>query len=118
MTLTWIVTPRQRCDLELLLVDGFAPLTGFVSQADYENILRNMRLNNDQLWPMPITLDVNDAFADRVTVGSNIDLLDFDNSLLATMTVTDTWHPDKKIEAKNVFGTTDTKHPAVNYLIH
>ena len=64
----WILTPRQRCDLEMLLVGGFAPLTGFLSQNDYDNVLAHSRLADGQLWSMPITLDVNEEFA-QVTVG-------------------------------------------------
>jgi sulfate adenylyltransferase len=114
----WIITPRQRCDLEMLLVGGFAPLTGFLSEADYTNVLINTRLANGQLWPMPITLDVNDAFAQKIVVGDTIGLYDTDNILLAYMNITDKWQPDKLLEAHHIFGTDDLKHPAVDYLFH
>jgi len=32
--LSWDLTPRQICDLELLLNGGFSPLTGFLNCAD------------------------------------------------------------------------------------
>ena len=34
------------------------------------------------------------------------------------MTVSDIWKPDKKAEAEHVFGTTDAKHPGVDYLLN
>jgi sulfate adenylyltransferase len=34
-----MVTPRQECDLEMLLNGGFTPLTGFLVQEDYERFV-------------------------------------------------------------------------------
>lgn len=114
----WVVTPRQRCDLELLLLGSFAPLSEFLSQADYESVLSSCRLTNGQLWPIPVTLDVNTAFAEKTMIGDEITLCDIDNSFLARMQITDKWKPNKSIEAKAVFGTTDSKHPGVEYLLN
>src|SRR5687768_17916924 len=55
---SWDLTPRQLCDLELLLNGGFSPLSGFMGRADYESVCQNMRLADGTLWPIPITLDV------------------------------------------------------------
>jgi len=114
----WIVDLRQRCDLELLLVGGFKPLSGFQTKLDYESILKNLRLANGQVWPIPITLDVSAEFAEKVQIADELELCDADNTILARMTVTDKWKPDKIFEAKQVFGTTDTQHPGVNYLLN
>lgn len=114
----WIVTHRQRYDIEMLLTNAFSPLTGFLSQADYENVLTHSRLTNNDLWPMPITLDVTDDFAHNVTIGETIHLYDSDNILLARMTVTDKWCPDKAIESEQIFATQDRKHPGVDYLFN
>ena len=40
---SWDLTPRQLCDLELLLNGGFSPLQGFLGQADYTRVCREMR---------------------------------------------------------------------------
>ena len=60
---SWQLTNRQICDLELILNGGFDPLNGFLSKNDYDSVLKEMRLNNGILWPLPITLDVDDEFA-------------------------------------------------------
>ncbi|MCK7582493.1 MAG: hypothetical protein MZV65_47530 [Chromatiales bacterium] len=62
---SWDLTPRQLCDLELLLNGGFSPLDGFLNQADYDRVVEEMRLSDGTLWPMPITLDVTEEFAGR-----------------------------------------------------
>jgi len=66
------LTPRQICDLELLMNGGFNPLRGFLSQADYEGVVDNMRLSDGTLWPMPITLDVTGAFSENIELGQDI----------------------------------------------
>lgn len=114
--LSWDLTPRQICDLELLMNGGFHPLKGFLGQADYEGVVRNMRLADGALWPMPITLDVSEAFAEKVEPGQDIALRDQEGVILAILSVSNKWRPDKSAEAKGVFGADDIAHPAVNYL--
>ncbi|WP_298563171.1 bifunctional sulfate adenylyltransferase/adenylylsulfate kinase [uncultured Aliiroseovarius sp.] len=110
------LTPRQICDLELLMNGGFNPLKGFLSEEDYNGVVENMRLADGQLWPMPITLDVSEDFAASIELGQDIALRDQEGVILATMTVTDRWEPNKANEAEKVFGADDDAHPAVNYL--
>ena len=110
------LTPRQLCDLELLMNGGFNPLTGFLGQADYDRVLEDMRLADDTLWPVPVTLDVSEAFAEQVTVGQDIALRDQEGVILAVLSVSDKWTPDKSREAEAIFGADDQAHPAVDYL--
>ncbi len=112
----WDLTPRQICDLELLMNGGFNPLKGFLGQADYESVVETMRLADGTLWPMPITLDVSEDFAATIEPGQDIALRDQEGVILATLSVTDKWVPDKAREAEKVFGADDLAHPAVNYL--
>ncbi|KPU84729.1 adenylyltransferase [Marinosulfonomonas sp. PRT-SC04] len=113
---SWDLTPRQTCDIELLMNGGFSPLKGFLDQDDYDGVIKNMRLADGTLWPMPITLDVDEKFADSVEVGQDIALRDQEGVILAMMSVTDKWEPNKALEAERVFGADDDAHPAVNYL--
>ena len=113
---SWDLTPRQICDLELLMNGGFNPLKGFLSEADYNGVVENMRLADGTLWPIPITLDVSEAFAEKLELGEDIALRDQEGVILGTLTVTDRWTPDKAREAEKVFGANDMAHPAVHYL--
>ncbi|MFV0335756.1 MAG: bifunctional sulfate adenylyltransferase/adenylylsulfate kinase, partial [Tropicimonas sp.] len=113
---SWDLTARQICDLELLMNGGFNPLKGFLSQADYDSVVESMRLTDGALWPMPITLDVSQGFADGIEPGQDIALRDPEGVILAILSVSDKWSPDKAREAVNVFGADDIAHPAVNYL--
>lgn len=113
---SWDLTPRQVCDLELLMTGGFNPLKGFMSEADYDGVVENMRLADGGLWPIPINLDVSEAFAEGIEADQDIALRDPEGVILAVMNVTDKWVPNKAREAAKVFGADDSAHPAVHYL--
>jgi len=113
---SWDLTARQVCDLELLMNGGFFPLKGFQSEADYDGVVESMRTEDGTLWPIPITLDVSEKFAEAVAPGQDIALRDQEGVILAIVSVTDKWVPNKTREAEHVYGADDLAHPAVNYL--
>ena len=113
---SWDLTARQVCDLELLMNGGFNPLKGFQSEADYISTVETMRTADGALWPIPVTLDVSEKFAEGVAPGQDIALRDQEGVILAILSVTDKWVPNKANEALKVFGADDLAHPAVNYL--
>ena len=114
--LSWSLTPRQICDLELIMNGGFYPLEGFLRREDYEEVVQNMRLANGKIWPIPITLDVSEEFANSIKTEQEIALRDQEGVILAILSVSDKWTPNKENEAEKVFGNNDLAHPAVNYL--
>ena len=116
--LSWQLTDRQICDLELLLNGGFSPLQGFMNENDYESVLNDMRLADGSLWPMPITLDISKNFAEKIKGEEKITLRDKEGFALAVLTIYDFWTPNLEKEAEKVYGTTDMTHPAVNYLLN
>ena len=114
----WDLTARQICDLELLMNGAFNPLKGFLGRDDYNNVLDHLRLKDGTLWPIPITLDVSELFAETTKIGDSIALCDQEGVILAKMEISDKWKPDKSYEAEKVFGTVDDFHPGVDYLIN
>jgi len=113
---SWDLTPRQLCDLELLLNGGFSPLRGFMNRRDYESVCREMRLSNGLLWPIPITLDVTEEFARSLAPGTMVALRDPEGVMLAALHVEEVWQPDREAEANLVFKTHSALHPGVAYL--
>ena len=115
---SWDLTARQICDLELLLSGGFSPLTGFLKRNDYEGVCHRMQLGSGVLWPIPITLDVTESFAQSLQPGtSKVALRDPEGVMLALLDVEEVWKPDRKAEAEAVFGTVSPAHPGVDYLL-
>jgi len=116
---SWDLTARQLCDVELLMNGGFSPLRGFMNRADYEGVCHNMRLANGTLWPIPITLDVTEEFAKKLTPGSShIALRDPEGVMLGVLHVEDVWQADRKAEAQAVFNSTSAAHPGADYAIN
>ncbi len=116
---SWDLTPRQICDLELLMSGGFSPLRGFMTKADYESVCHKMRLASGVLWPMPITLDVTEEFAKKLTPGSSkVALRDPEGVMLAVLHVEEVWQPDRAAEAKAVFNSTSKAHPGADYTMN
>ena len=114
---SWDLTPRQLCDLELLLSGAFSPLRGFLGRADVESVCADMRLSDGTLWPIPVTLDVPDELAAQVGPGASVALRDPEGVMLAALHVEEVYRPDRRAEAQGVFGTTDTAHPGVAHLL-
>jgi len=113
---SWDLTQRQCCDLELLMNGGFYPLNGFLNEKDYFSVLENMRLADNSLWPIPINLDVSKIFAKDLKINQKISLRDPEGVILAILEISDIYTPNKEKEAELVFGTNDIAHPSVNYL--
>ncbi len=111
------LTPRQLCDLEMILNGGFAPLSGFMCQEDYESSLEHMRLSDGTLWPIPILLDVTETIARELAPGSSLVLQDIEGVPLAVLHVQDVWQPDLHREARTIYGTTSVSHPGVRRLM-
>ncbi len=115
---SWDLSPRQLCDLELLLNGGFSPLQGFLSRADYERVCGEMRLASGRLWPIPVVLDVTPEFARPLAGGGTIALRDAEGVMLAALHVDEVWCPDRKAEAAAVYGTASPEHPGVAFLLN
>ena len=111
------LSDRHLCDLELIMNGGFSPLDGFMSKIDYDSVIKNMRLNDESLWPIPITLDVDEKSIFNISSSPKITLRDKEGFAIALLEIEDIWQPDLELEAESVFGTNDTKHPGVQYLL-
>ena len=112
---SWDLTPRQVCDLELLMNGGFSPLGGFMTSSDYGSVCESMRLADGTLWPIPITLDVDEACAEGLESGSTLALRDPEGVMLAALHVEEIWRPDRVQETEQVFGTANPEHSGAAY---
>ena len=114
---SWDLTPRQICDLELLITGAYSPLQGFMNRGDYSSVCSQLRLADGTLWPLPVVLDVTEEFAQATTPGTVVALRDSEGRVLAALHVMDVWKPDKRREAVAVYGTDDSDHPGVAALL-
>ncbi|MAM98839.1 MAG: adenylyltransferase [Candidatus Marinimicrobia bacterium] len=115
-----VLTDRQLCDIELIMSGAFAPLKGFLGKDDYDSVVNEMRLSSGEVWPIPITLDVDENYISHnsIEIGSKIALREKEGFLIAFLTISDIWNPDKKVEAEAVFKSNNAHHPGVNNLLN
>ena len=107
------LNPWSLSDLELIAIGGFSPLTGFMGEDDYTNVVENLHLANGLVWSIPITLPVTEAQADTFEIGQQIALYGEDNHLYGVLTLEEKYTYDKANEAQKVYGTTEVEHPGV-----
>lgn len=110
------IDERAASDLELIGNGGYSPLKGFMTPRDYLRVVRERRLESGLVWTIPITLAVSEAEAARLDLGSEVALALPDGRLVAVLELSDRWSPDKELEAREVYGTTDDTHPGVAQL--
>ncbi|MCT1903047.1 sulfate adenylyltransferase [Oceanobacillus sojae] len=105
---SWVLS-----DLELIGIGGFSPLKGFMGRADYENVIEHTRLADGTIWSIPITLPVTEEQAQNLNIGEQIALRGTDGIIYGTIILEEKYAYDRKKEAVNIYGTTDTAHPGV-----
>ncbi|MCH2146727.1 MAG: sulfate adenylyltransferase [Phycisphaerales bacterium] len=111
------LSSKQACDLEMIAIGAFSPLTGFCNKADFESICKDMRLADGTVWPIPITLAVTEEEKETLQEGGKAALYHEDGTFLATIDIEDIYPHDKALEIPNVFGTEDEAHPGVKQVI-
>jgi sulfate adenylyltransferase len=102
-------------DLELVATGALSPLTGFMRKADYDRCVGEMRLTSGVLWPVPVTLAVDEDLAGRIQQGQEVALCEGDR-VLAVMEVAEKYpygRDVKEREAREVYRTTEEAHPGV-----
>lgn len=102
-------------DLELIAVGLFSPLKGFLGKADYESVVANMRLADNTVWPIPVTLPVRYESAESLQAGEQVKLV-FNQEVYGVITVSEWFEPDLDKEALHVYKTKELAHPGVKRL--
>lgn len=98
---------RQLCDVELIMNGGFSPITGFMDEATYNHVVENVALPDGTVFGLPVVYDTND---EDLQPGTTI-LLKQGDLPIATVELTDKYLPNKAVECKNCYGTSEIEHP-------
>ncbi|RNB72033.1 sulfate adenylyltransferase [Brevibacillus centrosporus] len=117
LTKTIIIDRWTLSDIDCLAIGAFAPLAGFMGEEDYHAVVETMRLASGAVWPLPVTLAVDEAKHGTIQVGERVLLRGEDGVDYAILHVESSYRPDKRREAQQVFRTTDLEHPGVKKLM-
>jgi len=107
------LSDRSISDLQMIAIGALSPLKGFMNEADYRSVVKEMRLSNGLPWSIPITLSVSQAVADTLTEGTLVRLDSPAGEFVGILELTEKYHYSKEAEAINVYRTDDLKHPGV-----
>ena len=109
------VSPDIRNDAENIATGVFSPLTGFVGQKDFQNVLKEGRLSNGVPWTIPIVLDMEKQIAKQMQDLGDV-ILSSEGQEFCLLHVHEIYEYNKQDMAQGVYGTTDTEHPGVSRL--
>lgn len=106
------ISARALCDLELIANGAFSPLDRFMGKEDYDRVITEMRLSNGTLFPIPVTLPIEENILP--TWPEQVVLSDSRNNTIAILRIEQVYKWDPQREARLVLGTTDPHHPLVS----
>ena len=87
---------RQWCDLEMIAMGAYSPLTGFMGRADYRSTIETMHLSSGLPWTIPISLAVSREIADQLVDGQEIALAGEDGTSVALMSLEEKYLLDRE----------------------
>ncbi|MHA1412728.1 MAG: sulfate adenylyltransferase [Promethearchaeota archaeon] len=108
-----VISPETEKVIKNIAFGVFSPLEGFMDEINFHYVLKEMRLENDIAWPIPIVLDASEKEILNISPGDNIILVNNSEKPIALMNISDIYDYDKKEFAKDVYGTLDRNHPGV-----
>lgn len=104
-------------DAEQIALGTFSPLEGFMTEAELDSVLKTYRLPNGVVWPLPITLQIQDAEAKGLKEGETVSLaLKESGDIHARLHIGQIYAYDLDRLAQEAFGTRDESHPGVRAL--
>lgn len=107
------LSDRSISDLQMIAIGALSPLKGFMNEADYRSVVKQMRLSNGLPWSIPIVLSVSEAVADTLNEGSLVRLDSPAGEFVGILELSEKYRYSKEEEAINVYRTDDLKHPGV-----
>ncbi len=114
-----VIEDRYINDCEMIGIGAYSPLSGFMTQEETNSVIENMRLPDNTLWPIPITLPVEDNVAKQLKEGQEIVIKSKDNEEIATMEISEIFRLENKTRyCEKVFNTSDINHPGVKVIMN
>ncbi|UNU23503.1 sulfate adenylyltransferase [Microcoleus vaginatus] len=107
------LSDRSISDLQMIAIGALSPLKGFMNEADYRSVVKQMRLSNGLPWSVPITLSVTEEVAAPLKAGTLVRLDTPAGEFVGLLELAEKYHYSKEEEALNVYRTDDLKHPGV-----
>ena len=108
------LSPEQAYDTVNIANGLFSPLEGFLGSTSLQTVLGEMRLPGGLPWTIPILLGASNKKISSVRDRLG---LTYEASPLAILDMEEVYTFEGERLAREVFGTTDPKHPGVSYTL-
>src|SRR5690625_7571756 len=88
-----------------------SPNEGFMNESDYKSVLKDGRLANGLVWPVPLSFapigERNEQIVASLSEGDDIALVDHEQEPVAILEIEDIFKYNKDERATHLFGTKD-----------
>lgn len=115
---TVMVDQEAIITMEMIATGVLSPNEGFMNEADYKSVLREGRLENGLVWPVPLSFAPagkrNQQVVASLSPGDEVSIVNGNREPVAILEVEDIFDYSKKERAFSLFGTTDRNHPGVD----
>ena len=110
------INRRQYLELQNLGQGAFAPLYGFMTEAEFGSVVETMYLPSGDVFSLPVVLDID---PDQVRQAGKADKLKltFHGQEVGVVIPESVFTCNKPTVAEQVFGTVDEKHPGVAHFM-
>lgn len=102
-------------ELEKIAYKVFFPLKGFMTQEDFLSVVKVMRLQNKQIFPLPVLLPITYKEKKYLKVNSKA-FLEYKNARVAEIFIKSIFTINFEKYIFELFGTRDTQHPGYKIL--
>src|SRR5690625_1315104 len=101
--------------IEMIATGVLSPNEGFMQEDDYKSVLKDGRLANGLVWPVPLSFapvgDRNQPSVASLSEGDDVALVDHEQEPVAIRELEDIVKYNKDARATHVCGTHDSNHP-------
>ncbi len=104
------LTRDQYLEFEKIALGAFAPLQGFMNEADFRGVVARMRLADGTPFTLPVVLDVTAEEARGLRGAGRVALV-YEGVEVGEMSPESFYSCDKEADAQAIFGTAEKAHP-------
>lgn len=119
----WVKYPKVHVsvsdlmNIEQIAIGAFSPLDGFLTKNEVESVLDTYSLPDGTIWPLPITLQVDEAQLKGINVGDHVAIcLEGEKEIYACLDISEKFTLNLDEFAQRIFLTKDKAHPGVRQL--
>ena len=106
------ITGEELQDVLYLYSGLYKPLKGFMTNMEYRSVVDNMRLPNNMIWTLPITMDIAENVYNKINGYGSLYLY-YKNEYIGFIDASDYYKVDVSSDLEKVYGTKNLNHPGV-----